>query len=66
MKLIDDTINVNQIDLQIFLKLLSAFGDSQNNPFLVDASQTLSDLLFADDSLKSEFETWSNNQIKFK
>ena len=66
MKLTDETIGVNQKDLQIFLRLLSAFGESQNNPYLVDGSQTLIDQLFSDTSLKSEFESWSNNQIKFK
>jgi len=65
MKLIDDTINVNLKDLGIFLELLTVFAGEQKSPYLADASSTLFDLLFADDELKSDFETWSKGQIKF-
>ena len=66
MKLIDDTIGVNTNDLKIFLALLSAYGDSIKNPYVVDASQTLLDHLFGEEELKSKFEKWSNGQVKFK
>jgi hypothetical protein len=66
MKLINDTIGVNTKDLEIFLKLLSAYGEDIKNPYVVDASQSIIDHLFSgEDPLKSEFEAWSKGQIKF-
>lgn len=66
MKLIDDTINVNIKDLYIFLELLTAYGKDINNPFIIDASQSILDHFKSDEPLKSNFEQWSNNQVKFK
>jgi hypothetical protein len=66
-KLIDDTIGVNQRDLGIFLRLLSAYANEKHMPYLVDASQTVFDHLFdVDTDIKSDFQAWSGNQIKFK
>ena len=66
MKLINiDTIGINSKDLEIFLKLLSAYGDSIKNPYIVDGSQSILDHLFGEEDLKSEFEKWSKGQIKF-
>jgi hypothetical protein len=66
-KLIDDTIGINTKDLEIFLELLSAYGNYTLNPYLVDAAQSLKDQLSDSElGLKSDFEAWSNGQIKFK
>jgi hypothetical protein len=66
-KLINDTIGVNTNDLEVFLRLLSAYADEVNYPYLVDASQTLIDHLYGENAeFKGEFEAWSNGQIKFK
>ena len=71
-KLIDDTIGVKSVDLEIFLKLLSAFAGTVKNPALADACDTIYDSLYSADEnddvnvTKERFENWSNGQIKFK
>ena len=60
-----EKIKVNIKDLSEFLKLTSEFGASINNPYVVDAAQTLHDHFFGEEPITTPLEEYTKGNIQF-
>ena len=58
---------VQNNDMKVFLTQLSHFADKKQEPFIVDACQSLLDFLYPSESddIKGEFTVFTENNINF-
>lgn len=60
-----EKIIVNKEDLSGFLKLVSRYGNTLPDPYLVDAAQTLHDHFFGEEPILKDLEEFSKGEVKF-